>query len=714
MTTTAEIILQKLEPFNLKAEGQTDQGESKYRCNSPLRPGSDSHAFIVLVSPDGEHGGYFEHTSGEKGSLYELAKRLNITPAPFTEPIPIITTKRVYRDRADYAAAHGVSEDVFDAAGWRYDPWYDSTTKTRRPALKFSTDTGDRWRLLDADSKPYRSVKGYHPCWYGLARALRMAKDDGKPLVLCNGEPSTVVAQSFDVAAFAVTGGEKDSIPDSMLSDLRQRYPAGQIVVAMDCDVTGRKSARGIAKQLTSVGYEARAVNMRLDRGGDLADFCALRTSDAANDLLTLPVLAEEIESERAIRNKEPALVHADRLVDLRRPEWLIQDILPDHGICMVFGRPGEFKSFYVCDMAFRIAQTTKVVYVAAEGVLGYKNRTLALQKHTGLPNGELFFYKKAVQMLDPAQIETFIEEVRMLVGKPTLIVLDTLARTMLGGDENSTKDMSRYALGCEQIQLAFDCTVLVVHHMGKNGRDPRGSSVVHGNFDVIVRLTKADDLLMIECYKTKDAEDFKTHYKSPIEIELPDNEKSLVLVDAELVVDDDSDKLTQNQTTVLTLLAQPVYLQDGLSFSEIKEQTDMQNSSLARVLSSLLTRKYVKKELKSHVVTDKGRERLQKDFQVASSPVSPSDESSVAHSLQTNNDLMRLRDKVDYQGKTDATKHATKSRSIATKHATKDQVKASKVRPNATKAAVDLPPNPNRMFKDSPDKPKSNYDVGA
>lgn len=48
--TTAEKVLAALEAYGLKKEGQ-----NRYRCNSPLRPGSNSHAFTVTID-DGEHG----------------------------------------------------------------------------------------------------------------------------------------------------------------------------------------------------------------------------------------------------------------------------------------------------------------------------------------------------------------------------------------------------------------------------------------------------------------------------------------------------------------------------------------------------------------------------------------------------------------------------------------------------------------------------------
>ena len=88
--TTAEAVLSALRPYKLK-----DLGGGRYRCNSPFRPDSNSHAFSLTIS-DGEHGGWLDHVSGESGSLYDLAESLGVrdgygydapAPAP-TKPKP--------------------------------------------------------------------------------------------------------------------------------------------------------------------------------------------------------------------------------------------------------------------------------------------------------------------------------------------------------------------------------------------------------------------------------------------------------------------------------------------------------------------------------------------------------------------------------------------------------------------------------------------------
>lgn len=271
--TTAERVLAALQPYKLKQEGQ-----GKYRANSPLRPGADSHSFRLKIEADGEHGAWIDETGGMKGSLYELADRLNIdTPRAKVE-----NSKREYRDLDDYAAAHGVTADVMKAAGWSDKRMvYDHDHGAERPALVFQTEGGERYRFIDGLKPSYKSKSGYKPCLYGMKQAPRIAREKGMPLILCNGEVSTVVAQSLGLPAACVTNGEK-KYPNELVQKLLTSWD-GDFWIAMDCDDTGRGAAREVSAQL--VGRNVTIIDLGLTDAGDLADFCKLFTDTAADEL---------------------------------------------------------------------------------------------------------------------------------------------------------------------------------------------------------------------------------------------------------------------------------------------------------------------------------------------------------------------------------------------------------------------------------------------
>jgi len=203
--TTADRVIQALEPHGLKQEG-TD----KYRCNSPFRPNSDSMTFVLKIE-GAEHGTFFDHhpsATPASGSLYDLAKLLSI---PIPTAIPVESTKRGYEGLEDYARAHGLPGDYLRRWSWR------ETVHSDRPALEFMTQTGSRWRFLDgAKGKPvYISTPGYTRCWYGLSDELitSMKESSNRPLVICNGEISTIAGRFHGLLSICMTGGEKGEIP---------------------------------------------------------------------------------------------------------------------------------------------------------------------------------------------------------------------------------------------------------------------------------------------------------------------------------------------------------------------------------------------------------------------------------------------------------------------------------------------------------------------
>lgn len=292
--TTGNTIIAALETrpeLEMKPEGG-----GRYRLNSPLRPGSNSRGFVVTIDPDGEHGTYFDHVTEDGGSLYELAERLGITPTG-SRAAPVIT-KRAYDGLPDYAAAHGAPVDAFRAAGWS-----DVVTRNSRPALSFKTKTGTRYRFIDGEKPVYINERGYRRCWYGLRRAVSIAAESGQPIVICNGEASTVTAQYHGLPACAVTGGEKAHLPDDLLAELRQAY-TGRVLIAFDCDKKGRTAAPELAAQFRRAGLDAAAVDLGGTDGFDLADFCKLHTDRAAEKITQCPPITPA--PDKPAKGKKP------------------------------------------------------------------------------------------------------------------------------------------------------------------------------------------------------------------------------------------------------------------------------------------------------------------------------------------------------------------------------------------------------------------------
>lgn len=242
------------------------------------------------------------------------------------------STEKAYRNLADYAEQQGASEAAFIAAGWqpKVVNHICPVTKQRRPALQFKTDTGNRWRFVDGQKPKYTSPKGYKKSLYRLAEAVAIAQKTGQPLIICNGEAGTIVAQHQGLAATAITGGESGNISKELLAQLKAAYPVGTILVVLDSDHKGRTAGPKLALALWDAGYEARAIDLQLSDKGDLADFCKLHTSQAMEKLLALPILP--IPEPKPIlqlqgSSQSPSSDRVDW--DTERQRWWLDVVLP-------------------------------------------------------------------------------------------------------------------------------------------------------------------------------------------------------------------------------------------------------------------------------------------------------------------------------------------------------------------------------------------------
>jgi hypothetical protein len=256
----------------LEAHGFKKTGANEWRGNSPFRAGSDSKAFAVRIEDDGEHGAWHDHPTDESGSLYDFAERAGIE---ITAKAPAQETKRGYTGLADYAAAHYTPETEFAKRGWK------PGKHKERPCFIYPVGGKERYRYIDGNPPPYEWEPGGKPAWYGLYTAAKMT--DGRALILCNGEASTISGQYRGLPACAWAGGEQ-RLPDRALDELKTAY-TGPIILAYDCDETGRRVAREVAEQLTAAGYDVRIADLQMTDHGDLADFCGLHTETAYAEL---------------------------------------------------------------------------------------------------------------------------------------------------------------------------------------------------------------------------------------------------------------------------------------------------------------------------------------------------------------------------------------------------------------------------------------------
>jgi len=302
----------------------------------------------------------------------------------------------------------------------------------------------------------------------------------------------------------------------------------------------------------------------------------------------------ERARPELADLAKQPPrkLYLADELADLPARTWLIENELVENGLNVLFGPSGSGKSFVALDYAERTAADgNPVVYIAGEGASGYHARHRAwIKHHRRSANMNLSFWLDSVNMLDEKGIAEFTATLAEAKIAPRLIIIDTLARCMLGGDENSARDMGLFIDACNRLQRELNTAVLVVHHTGKSGASERGSSALRGAADMMIELQNDEGVIRLSCSKAKDSAGFDTRYLQLIQVG-----DSCVLNPTDKTITETS-RLTDNQKQVIEWLSSSDIFDEGARSNDLQKATNIPAGTFWRVLRSLDRRGLIEK----------------------------------------------------------------------------------------------------------------------
>ncbi len=194
------------------------------------------------------------------------------------------------------------------------------------------------------------------------------------------------------------------------------------------------------------------------------------------------------------------ALQSVADFIDAPPLDWLIKGVLPRAEMGVVFGASGSGKTFFVLDLVAAIARGVawrgkrvkqgSVVYVAAEGAHGFRSRLKAyLQHHALAPDAlDINVISDAPALMSADDTRDVLRSIGDLA--PSVIVIDTLARTLTGGDENNGKDVSMLLNNCSAIHKRTGALILLVHHSGKDAsKGARGWSGIRAAMDVQIEV---------------------------------------------------------------------------------------------------------------------------------------------------------------------------------------------------------------------------------
>lgn len=252
--------------------------------------------------------------------------------------------------------------------------------------------------------------------------------------------------------------------------------------------------------------------------------------------------------------------------------EWLVENILEQGSLNLLFGEPASGKSLFALDWAFCMTagmdwhdcrtKQTDVIIIAGEGFAGMKRRLKALEiKYEMKATASLFISERPAQLLDELNAQLVADSIKAICPNPGLVIIDTLHRNM-DGDENSSKDIGKFINNLDMYMKPLGAAILVVHHSGHGNKErSRGSSSIRAAMDGEFSATKKDKSIILTCHKAKDFEALNPlqFTLKPTELEwLDSDDKPMTSVYLEyggVATTDKKNKLTAKDEAILISL---------------------------------------------------------------------------------------------------------------------------------------------------------------
>jgi hypothetical protein len=284
---------------------------------------------------------------------------------------------------------------------------------------------------------------------------------------------------------------------------------------------------------------KCRAIVAKAEAGrmGTLEDAVAAHEARRGADRAHGPENGQQSASSAGpYRARSLPIVFADEIGEAIDLDDFVEGLLLSNCLALVFGAPKAGKTFWTLDLAMHVATGRRwrgrevdrgaVLYLALEGTAGIRNRVAAWLKHhdAGAEDAAFATVPVTLDLLhgdgDIRAVIAAAFDVREHFGLPVrLIVLDTVARALGGGDENGP-DMGLLVRGLDRIRDETGAAVLAIHHPRKDGTGgERGHGALRGALDIRIEVTRDDDT-ETSCAKVIEARELEPGAVFPFQLE--------------------------------------------------------------------------------------------------------------------------------------------------------------------------------------------------
>lgn len=351
-----------------------------------------------------------------------------------------------------------------------------------------------------------------------IYRWPEIATRSSDPIYIVEGEKDCDRLTDLGLLATTAPNG---SWPED-LSPLKGRT----LYVIPDNDAAGNSKAEKIIGLMQGFATVRRVELPDLPDKGDVSDWL-----DAGNTVEQLQAVARAAKPIAANQNQRFTIDWFGDIEDSLPKETFIKGVLGVNEFTMLSGKPGTGKSVIVTDMACHVAAGMEwhgrrvkqglVVYIAAERKDLTKRRMLAFRKRHGVGRIPLVVLGGRIDLTssvkDAEELAAIIKQAELDCGQPCVwIIIDTLTRVFGPGDQNASKDMTKFIQACDTLREAVTGSHLkVIHHTGWAGDRGKGAIDLDGAVDASFLVKKEAGGYLLECDGTNDGDEgVITHFR--------------------------------------------------------------------------------------------------------------------------------------------------------------------------------------------------------
>jgi len=279
------------------------------------------------------------------------------------------------------------------------------------------------------------------------------------------------------------------------------------VVILPHNDEAGKKFADVVTESLAEAAKTIKIVapiTFGEKSGNDVADFIEERLQQKKNNEQIKSELLEIIKNtpvHKPVRLLDKLQKSTDILNLDCKVEWVVEKIIPEKAITLLFGRGGIGKTWLALQMGKAVAEgadflnleTKKAttIYIDFENPIAMLKERLEI-----LGTSPDFYIWHLSNKTSPPKLDRKEWDLYKRLPKDSILIFDTL-RASQGGDENSSQDM---AIVMERLKMLREAghTIILLHHT------PKGNEAIYKGSTAILDLV--DHALCLE--KIKDEED--------------------------------------------------------------------------------------------------------------------------------------------------------------------------------------------------------------